>query len=155
MRHIPGSKTKFAPLVASLKTPVVPGLARNPALAMPSDDRTQCPGCRICPVVGAAGTRHGACSAIHVNTLWSTHACQHRQDRRTCVGGHSGQGPQLRFLCVSIARRPRRERSLIEESRRRISCPRLGAAPRASLSTYERTYRPNGRFLRRGPGAGA
>jgi hypothetical protein len=41
---------------------------------------------------------------------------------------------QLRFLCVSIARRPRRERILIEESRRQISCPRLSAAPRAVSS---------------------
>jgi hypothetical protein len=26
------------------------------------------------------------------NTLRTTPACQHRQDRRTCVGGHSQQG---------------------------------------------------------------
>jgi hypothetical protein len=29
-------------------------------------DRTQCPGCRVCPVVGAAGARLGACSASHM-----------------------------------------------------------------------------------------
>ena len=30
---------------------------------------SECPGCRICPVVGATGARFGACSASHLNTL--------------------------------------------------------------------------------------
>jgi hypothetical protein len=53
------------------------------------------------------------------------------------------RGSQLRFLCVSIARRPRpgaNSEFLIEELRRRIFCPRLSAAPRA-VSSHIVTFR--------------
>ena len=102
-------------------------------------DRTQCPGCRVCPVVGAAGARLGACSASHMYPLCAplTFASIGKTAAPVSVVsqvlGHSNASSAL-------ARRPRRERSLIEESRRRIFCPRLSlsAAPRAASSHRQR-----------------
>jgi hypothetical protein len=52
-----------------------PSLPQGGESAASRTDRTQCPGCQVCPVVGAAGARLGACSAIsqpYVTTLCST-----------------------------------------------------------------------------------
>jgi hypothetical protein len=110
-------------------------------------DRTQCPGCRICPVEGrqAAGARFGACSANQLNHFVNDsrlpasarppHLC--RWSLRCWA--------QLRFLCVSIARRPRR----------RIFCPHLDLERRgvgSSVHVWARQRPPyqgghNGREL--------
>jgi hypothetical protein len=99
-------------------------------------DRTQCPGCRICPVVGAAGR----------GPAWGllSHPCNHFViDSRLPA---SARPPHLcrwslRFWAtVTLPLRKYRSAPsaraafLIEEPRRRIFCPRLGAAPRAASS---------------------
>jgi hypothetical protein len=59
---------------------------------------------------GGRGPAWGLLSQPYVSTLCSTHVCQHRQDRRTCVGGqswreealHGIDGGWWRFGCAAL-----------------------------------------------------